>query len=97
MKHFRKPQQNRPKKSSLIIGREALKDALQSGKQLERIYLENTAHGADILEIRRLALEHSVPVNKVPLDKLKGFNIENHEGCVGVISKIQYLCKKLRR
>lgn len=90
MKHFRQPQQNRPKKSSLVIGRKAVTDALTSGKQLERIYLQNTAHGPYIDAIKKLAAEKQVPVNKVPVEKLKGFNIENHEGCVGLIAKIQY-------
>src|SRR5438552_6115929 len=31
-----------------------------------------------------------VPINKVPVEKLNGFNISNHEGCVAQISKIQY-------
>jgi 23S rRNA (guanosine2251-2'-O)-methyltransferase len=31
-----------------------------------------------------------VPINKVPVEKLNGFNVSNHEGCVAVISKIQY-------
>lgn len=31
-----------------------------------------------------------MPVNKVPVEKLNSFNIDHHEGCVAVISKIQY-------
>jgi 23S rRNA (guanosine2251-2'-O)-methyltransferase len=73
-----------------VIGREAVTAALTSGKQLERIYLQNTAYGPAIDEIRKLAEEKLVPINKVPVEKLKGFNIENHEGCVAVIAKIQY-------
>ncbi|HJU45645.1 MAG TPA: 23S rRNA (guanosine(2251)-2'-O)-methyltransferase RlmB [Chitinophagaceae bacterium] len=89
MKHFRQ-QQSRPKKSALVIGRRAVAEALSSGKQLERIYLQNTASGQEIDAIRKLAAEYNVPVNKVPVEKLNGFNITNHEGCVGLISKIQY-------
>jgi 23S rRNA (guanosine2251-2'-O)-methyltransferase len=88
VKNFR--QQHRPKKSSLVIGREAVIEALQSGKQLERIYLHNTAHGPAIEEIKSLALEKNVPINKVPVEKLNGFNITGHEGCVALISKLQY-------
>lgn len=90
MKHFQQPKQSRPKKSSLVIGRASVTEALKSGKQLERIYLQNTAHGADIEVIRKLAEENGAPINKVPVEKINGFNIENHEGCVAVISKIQY-------
>ncbi len=90
MKSFRSQPQNRPKKSSLIIGRSKLIAALKEGRQLERIYLMNTAHGADVDEIKKLATKLNVPINKVPVEKLNGFNITDHEGAVGLISKIQY-------
>ena len=73
-----------------MIGRAAVINALNSGKQLDRIYLQNTAHGKDIDEIKTLALKHNIPINKVPVEKLNGFNISDHEGCVALIAKIQY-------
>ncbi|HVT86161.1 MAG TPA: 23S rRNA (guanosine(2251)-2'-O)-methyltransferase RlmB [Chitinophagaceae bacterium] len=88
MKKFR--QQHRPKKSSLIIGRQNVLQALQSGTQLERIYLQIESRGASIDTIKKLALEHNVPVNKVPLAKLNSFNVTDHEGCVALLSKITY-------
>jgi 23S rRNA (guanosine2251-2'-O)-methyltransferase len=90
VKNFRHTQQYRPKKNTLVIGVKAITEALQSGKQLERIYLQNTLHGAVAEEVRKVAEKYSVPVNKVPIEKLNGFNITNHEGCVAIISKIQY-------
>ncbi|MBC7888359.1 MAG: 23S rRNA (guanosine(2251)-2'-O)-methyltransferase RlmB [Ferruginibacter sp.] len=89
VKNFRQ-QQHRPKKNTLIIGRKAIIEAMQSGQQLERIYMQSTVHGEVIDEIRKLAEQCLVPVNKVPVEKLNGFNISNHEGVVAVISKIQY-------
>ena len=82
--------QSRPKKSSLVIGRQAVIAALKAAKQLERIYLVPTLHGPDIEEIKRLAERLNVPINKVPVEKLNGFNITDHEGVVGLIAKIQY-------
>jgi 23S rRNA (guanosine2251-2'-O)-methyltransferase len=91
MKHFRNRQQQRPKKSNLIIGITAVIDALQSAKALERIYLQNTLHGDAIQTLKTLAEKNQVPINKVPVEKLNGFNAPNHDGCIAVISKIQYL------
>lgn len=90
MKIFRQ-QQHRPKKSSLVIGRKLVIEALESGRQLERIYLQNSLSGEAIDLIKKLAAEKLVPVNKVPLEKLNSFNVDYHEGCVAIISKIQYL------
>jgi 23S rRNA (guanosine2251-2'-O)-methyltransferase len=89
VKNFR--QQHRPKKSSLIVGRTAVKAAIESGKQLDRIYLQNNVHGSLIEEIKSLALQHQIPINKVPVEKLNAFNINHHEGCVALIAKVQYL------
>jgi len=89
--NFRNQQQKpRPKKNTLIVGRNKVIEALQQGKQLERIYLVSTIHGEVIEEIKRLALDNQIPINKVPVEKLNGFNVSNHEGCVAVISKVQY-------
>lgn len=88
MKNFR--HQQRPKKSSLIIGRQAVLDALQSGKQLDRIYVVKDLKGMLAEEILSLAKQNNIPVNRVPVEKLNGFNVSDHEGCVAVIAKIQY-------
>ena len=89
MKNFRH-QHQRPKKNTLVIGREAVIKAMQEGKALDRIYLQTTVHGEVIDEIKKLALENNVPINKVPVEKLNSFNVSNHEGCIAQISKIQY-------
>jgi 23S rRNA (guanosine2251-2'-O)-methyltransferase len=89
VKNFRH-QHQRPKKNTLIVGREAIIKALQEGKQLDRIYMQSTVHGTVIDEIKNLANQYLVPINKVPIEKLNSFNVSNHEGCIGQISKIQY-------
>ena len=83
-------QKQRPKKSSLVIGRSAVINALQTGQQLDRIYLDTRAQGQDINEIKALASQNGVPVNYVPAAKLDGFNISDHEGCVAQVAKVQY-------
>lgn len=88
MKNFRHT--HRPKKSSLVIGREAVMEALRNNQQLDRIYLDTHAQGQDISEIKRLAVQNTVPVNYVPVAKLDGFNITGHEGVVAQIAKVQY-------
>ena len=88
MKNFR--QQQRPKKSSLVIGREAVLSAIRGGQQLDKIYLDSKAQGQDINEIKRLAAQHAIPVNYVPAAKLNSFNVTGHEGCVAQIARVQY-------
>lgn len=92
MRQQHKPfiQQHRPKKNLLIGGIASVIEAMKSGEQLERIYLQNTISSADADELRQVALQFEVPVNKVPFEKIRNFNLENHRGCVAVRSKIKY-------
>jgi 23S rRNA (guanosine2251-2'-O)-methyltransferase len=50
----------------------------------------STIHGDVIDEIKKLAAENQIPINKVPVEKLNSFNISNHQGCVALKSKVQY-------
>lgn len=88
MKNFRP--QSRPKKSSLVIGRKAVMEAIKAGTALEKIYLQNDKGGKELAEINQLATQQKIPVNKVPAAKLDGFNVANHEGCVALLSRIRY-------
>jgi 23S rRNA (guanosine2251-2'-O)-methyltransferase len=88
LKNFR--QQHRPRKSSLVIGPPAVTDAIRSGQQLDRIYLDAKVQGTAIDEIKKLASQYGIPVNYVPVAKLTGFNITGHAGCVAMIAKVQY-------
>jgi 23S rRNA (guanosine2251-2'-O)-methyltransferase len=83
-------QHQRPKKNTLIIGREAVIKALKERMQLERIYVQANSNGAWVEEIKSLAHSEFVPINKVPVEKLNSFNVSNHEGCIAQIAKIQY-------
>jgi 23S rRNA (guanosine2251-2'-O)-methyltransferase len=89
VKNFRQ-QHHRPKKNTLVVGRAAIIKAMQEVQKLDRIYMQATLHGETIDEIKKLASENMVPINKVPVEKLNNLNVSNHEGCVGLISKIQF-------
>ena len=88
MKSFR--HQQRPKKNTLVIGRKAVIDALQTGMQLDKIYLDTKVIGDQILQIKKLATLNAVPISYVPVAKLDGFNVTNHEGIIAQIAKVQY-------
>ena len=91
---MRNQKQSRPKKSSLVIGPDAVIEALQTGEALDKIYLDskptNPKYRGAFAEIRRLALKDSIPIQFVPRAKIDGFNITNHEGVVAQRSKVQY-------
>ncbi|HET7119484.1 MAG TPA: 23S rRNA (guanosine(2251)-2'-O)-methyltransferase RlmB [Hanamia sp.] len=83
-------QQHRPKKNLLIGGISSVIDAMKNGEQLERIYLQNNISSPEADELRSVALEFEVPINKVPFEKIRNFNLENPKGCIAIKSKIKY-------
>ena len=83
-------QQHRPKKNLLIGGIPSVIAALKKGEQLERIYLQNNISSDEADELKQVAAEFEVPINKVPFEKIRNFNLENPKGCIALKSKIKY-------
>ena len=83
-------QQHRPKKNLLIAGFRSIISAIENGEQLERIYLQDTVNSPEAVELKRIALASEIPVSKVPFEKLRNFNVENHNGVIALKSKIKY-------
>lgn len=77
--------------STHIIGRQPVLEALRSGKQLERVFLQKKISGEIIDEIRVLAQKLQIPINSVPIEKLNYLTRSNHQGVIGLNSIIQYL------
>lgn len=57
---------------------------------IDRIYLHNKAAGEHVSKVRKLAEINHIPINHVPIEKIAGFNIEQHDGCVALKSKVKY-------
>lgn len=92
MKSFRqagKPNQ-RPKKSTLVVGPQAVLTALESGQAFDKIFLHQTAQGGLYEQVRQQAAQAGVPVQRVPIEKIDHFHVTDHQGCVGVKSKVHY-------
>lgn len=79
------------KQSSLIIGRQPLVEALQTGKAIDKILLQKNTGGDAILLIRKLARELNVPLQIVPAEKLNGMTKANHQGIVAFAARVQYM------
>jgi 23S rRNA (guanosine2251-2'-O)-methyltransferase len=80
-----------PKKSSLIIGRQPVVEAIRSGRMVERIFLLRQARGEVISLINELAAANGIPVSLVPEAKLESFSKGNHQGCIALAGTIRYL------
>lgn len=79
------------KQSSLIIGRQPLVEALQSGKAIDKILLQKNAGGDVINTVRQLARDQNVPIQVVPVEKLNGLTKANHQGLIAFAARVQYM------
>ena len=79
------------KQSSLIIGRQPLVEAIQSGKAIDKILLQKNIIGEAINTIRLLAREHNIPIQVVPVEKLDGLTKTLHQGVLAFVARVQYL------
>lgn len=77
-------------KNRIIIGRRPLIEALNGGKNIEKIFVQQTATGDEINIIKKLAREQDIPVSLVPLEKLARFTQANHQGVVAIAGLIAY-------
>ncbi|MEO7802465.1 MAG: 23S rRNA (guanosine(2251)-2'-O)-methyltransferase RlmB [Ginsengibacter sp.] len=80
----------RPKKSSLIIGPQKVLNALREHEQIDRIFIAHQHQINDFDQIKKLSEDQRIPINRVPIEKINGFNIQEHEGIVALRGKIQY-------
>lgn len=79
------------KQNSLVIGRQPLVEALQTGKAIDKILLQKNATGEVLHQIRQLARELNVPIQLVPVEKLDGMTRANHQGVIAFVARVQYM------
>ena len=79
------------KPSSLIIGRQPLIEAIQSGRAIDKILFQRNISGESIGDIRKLAKENNIPIQQVPPEKLNGLTRANHQGVMAFAAVVQYM------
>jgi 23S rRNA (guanosine2251-2'-O)-methyltransferase len=72
----------------LIYGIHAVQEAIESGKQFERIYILKTDKGDALMELNALIKSNRLPVHHVPIHKLNRLIRSPHQGVVAYLSLI---------
>ena len=86
-KHFTKPA---PSKEEMIFGTRPIIEAIDAGKEIEKILLQKGASGTQHTEIMTLARTFKIPVQQVPIEKLNALTRATHQGVVAFISALTY-------
>jgi len=78
-------------KDTYIMGRKPILDALESEKQIERVWLDKNVRGEAEKDLRYLCRQRGVHLQAVPKQKLNVLvKSTNHQGVVALISPIQF-------
>ncbi len=74
----------------MIYGLRPVMEALEAGKEIERIFLGRTARGPLMMELRKALKERGIVWQEVPTEKLNKFTRSNHQDVVCFISPVIY-------
>lgn len=78
------------KEKNMIFGIRAVIEAINAGKEIEKIFIRREMGGDLLKELFDLVQERKIPVQEVPLEKLNRLTTKNHQGVVAYISSIEY-------
>jgi 23S rRNA (guanosine2251-2'-O)-methyltransferase len=78
------------KNPSLIYGLHPVLEALEEGKEFDKVFMLNGSPNPQIRELKAKLFERGVFVKFVPLQKLNRLTSKNHQGVAAFISPIEF-------
>ena len=77
--------------NNLIFGIRPVAEAVEVGRQIERLYIRKGADGQLMQELKDLCMRHRVRYQEVPVEKLNRLTRGNHQGVVAQTAAISYV------
>ncbi|MDY6024994.1 23S rRNA (guanosine(2251)-2'-O)-methyltransferase RlmB [Bergeyella zoohelcum] len=78
------------KKEDFIFGLRPVMEAIEAGKTIDKIFLQNGLQGQIYADLKKLLGKHGLRANYVPVEKLNRFTRKNHQGVVAFISDVPF-------
>ncbi len=78
-------------KDQMIFGVRALQEALDAGKEIEKVLLKTGTGSSEIFrDLTTRIHEEKIPFQHVPMERLNTITRKNHQGVIAYISEISY-------
>jgi 23S rRNA (guanosine2251-2'-O)-methyltransferase len=77
-------------KDKMVYGVRPVIEALQAGKEIEKVLVVTGLKNELVPEMRRLLNEKDIPLQYVPIEKLNRVTRQNHQGVIAFVSPIVY-------
>ncbi len=78
------------KEKDMIFGLRPIIEAIESGKEIEKIFIKRELGGELAQQLWELVHQMQIPVVKVPMEKLNRLTRKNHQGAIAYLSPITY-------
>ncbi|WP_109299498.1 23S rRNA (guanosine(2251)-2'-O)-methyltransferase RlmB [Aquimarina sp. AU474] len=78
------------KNESQVFGIRAVIEAINSGKNIDKLFIQKGLHGDLSKELMGLLKTNSISFSYVPVEKLNRLTRKNHQGVVAYISPIEF-------
>ena len=78
-------------KETHIYGIRAILEAIQAGKEIDKIYLQKGLQGKLSQALETRARKDGIRISYVPEQRLERFRDRNHQGAVATISPVEFL------
>lgn len=76
--------------NQLILGRQAVLEAIESGISIERVFIKKKIEEGFSKQIKTICKEMGVPYQVVPVEKLNRMTKKNHQGVILQAAEITY-------
>jgi 23S rRNA (guanosine2251-2'-O)-methyltransferase len=76
--------------ANLIFGMRAVIEALNAGKDIEKIFLQKGLSNELYHQLRQALRGQTIPIQIVPPEKLKRITDKNHQGVIAYLTEITY-------
>lgn len=77
-------------RNEYIFGIRAVMEAIEAGKDIDKVYIKKDLHGDLINELNELIHLHGIVTQRVPVERINKITRKNHQGVVAVLSAVTY-------
>ncbi len=78
------------KENEMIFGTRAVIEAIQAGKEVDKILMKRDLQGDLSRELFQIVRDTNIPLQRVPQEKLDRLTRKNHQGVIAFISAVTY-------
>ena len=77
-------------KNDYIFGIRAVIEAIEAGKQIDKLLIKKDLHGPLADELLAMVREHRIVAQRVPVERLNRVTRKNHQGVVAYVASVNY-------